>query len=123
MSYDLRLAVKVEDTDIFAVIAEPRLSSPTYNLGPMFRECMGWNFTQGEYRRVSEVWPLIEHGISELRMRPDKYKKYNAPNGWGDVSAALEVLESLSDCIRENTASGDHWGWNSVPPDKLWVCW
>ena len=40
MSYDLRIGVKVEGTDIIAVIAEPRLSSPTYNLRDMFVACM-----------------------------------------------------------------------------------
>ena len=36
MSYDLRLGVKLADTDIIAVIAEPECSGPTYNLRDMF---------------------------------------------------------------------------------------
>lgn len=121
MSYDLRLGVKVEDTDIIAVIAEPEYSSPTYNLGKMFRVCMNWDFEQGKWYRVSDVWDLIEHGISELRMYPSKYRQYDAPNGWGTVSSALNALESLSQCISELTDEG--FGWNRIPPDKLWVCW
>lgn len=31
MSYDLRIAVKVDGCDKFAQIAEPEYSSPTYN--------------------------------------------------------------------------------------------
>lgn len=72
MSYDLRIAVKVKDTDIYAVIAEPEYSSPTYNIGKMFRKATGWDFTQGEWYKVSEVLPLIEHGIHELRYNEDK---------------------------------------------------
>lgn len=53
MSYDLRLAVKVEGTkDLYAVIAEPEYDSPTYNIGEMFRACMGWDFEQGKRNRV-----------------------------------------------------------------------
>ena len=43
MSYDLRIGVKVEGTDIIAVIGEPEKSSPTYNLREMFVTCMDWN--------------------------------------------------------------------------------
>lgn len=55
MSYDLRIAVKVDGCDKFAGIAEPEYSSPTYNLGKMFRACTGWDYKQGEYYRCSEV--------------------------------------------------------------------
>lgn len=59
MSYDLRIGVKVEGTDIIAVIAEPSVNSPTYNLGTMFRKCTGWDFMQSEWYSVAAVYPLI----------------------------------------------------------------
>ena len=121
MSYDLRLGVKVEGADIIAVIGEPEYPSPTYNLGKMFRACTGWDFKQGEWYRVSEVWPKIEHGISELRMHSTKYKHLEPENGWGTVSSAIKTLESLTECIRQ-TVDGNY-SWNKIPPDKLWVCW
>ena len=49
MSYDIRLAVKVDGTDIFADIAEPELASPTFNLREMFETCMDWDYSQGVY--------------------------------------------------------------------------
>lgn len=54
MSYDLRIGVRVHNTDIIAVIDEPELSSPTYNLGKMFRACTGWDFKQGEWYNAAE---------------------------------------------------------------------
>nr|DAM55799.1 MAG TPA: hypothetical protein [Caudoviricetes sp.] len=72
MSYDLRIAVKVDGCDKFAEIAEPEYSSPTYNLGKMFRACTGWD-----------------------------YKQYEPENGWGTVASAVAVLENLRDCIYE----------------------
>lgn len=121
MSYDLRLAVKVEDTDIFAVIAEPERHSPTYNLGDMFRACTGWDFEQGEFYRVSEVLPKIEHGISELKFNRKAYVKYEPDNGWGTTGSAIAALESLLECIRENIEGG--YTWNEIPLDKLYVAW
>lgn len=123
MSYDLQIGVKVEGLDVIAVIDEPEYSSPTYNIGTMLRKCTGWDFEQGKWYRVSEVWPMIEHGISELHMNVSEYKKYNAPNGWGNTSSALETLESLSKCIRDNTGQGDWSKWQEIPADHLWVRW
>ena len=62
MSYDLRIAVKVDGCDKFAEIAEPEYSSPTYNLGKMFRACTGWDYKQGEYYKCSDVIGNIEKG-------------------------------------------------------------
>lgn len=46
MSYDLEILAKIESGD-YICIAEPRYSSPTYNLGKMFRVAMDWDFDQG----------------------------------------------------------------------------
>lgn len=117
MSYDLRLAVKVDGTDLFAQIAEPERSSPTYNLGKMFRACTGWDYTQGEYYKVKEVLPLIENGIRELRTKPLLYKKYEPENGWGTIASAIADLESLRTCIYDTVE------WGTVPIEHLWVAW
>lgn len=45
MSYDLEILAKIENGD-YICIAEPRCSSPTYNLGKMFRIAMDWDFDQ-----------------------------------------------------------------------------
>lgn len=123
MSYDLRLAVKVEGgNNLYAVIDEPELSSPTYNLGKMFRACMDWDFNQGEWYKVSEVIPKIERGIHELRFSPKKYEQYNAPNGWGTISTAIASLNSLLECIERNV-EGQDINWNSIPLDLLYIAW
>lgn len=48
--------VKVEGCDKYAEIAEPFYSSPTYNLGKLFRTCMDWQFKSSE--PVKEKSPL-----------------------------------------------------------------
>ena len=123
MSYDLRIGVKVEGTDIIAVIAEPERHSPTYNIGDLFRKCTGWDFRQSEWYRVSEVYPLIQRGIAELIAYPKKYKKYESPNGWGTIESAIEALKSLKDCIDELSEYDSCANWNHVPMEHLWVAW
>lgn len=110
--YDLRIAVKVDGCDKFAQIAEPEYSSPTYNLGKMFRACTGWDYKQGEYYRCSEVIGNIEKGIEELRVCWAKYVKYGEV---ADIPYAVEVLESLRNCIYEQA--------EEIPLDCLYVAW
>ena len=124
MSYDLRIAVKVEGAkDLFCVIAEPEYGDPTYNLGQMFRACTGWDYEQGKYYKVSDVYPLIERGIYELTYNEEKYLCLNPENGWGDTQSALKALKSLKECI-DNIENPDIWdGWNTVPKEYIYVAW
>lgn len=123
MSYDIRIGVKVDGTEnLYAVIDEPEYDSPTCNLGKMFRECTGWNYKQGEWYKVADVLPLIQHGIQELSYHPSAYKKYNAPNGWGTVESALEALKSMEKCIRDNSKDAST-TWNEIPLDAMYIRW
>ena len=101
MSYDIRLAVKVDGTDILADVAEPELSSPTYNLRDMFVACMNWDYDIGEDYPCYYVAQKVEMGIEQLKRFPKNYDKFNPPNGWGDREGAIRVLESLRKCICE----------------------
>lgn len=122
MSYDIRFGVKVEGMNGYiAVIDEPEYSSPTYNLRDMFVACMGWDYTQGEWYNLAEVFPKIRHGQDELTLHPRKYKKYDAPNGWGTVSSAKKCLDSVVEKIGD-IVSGD-WSWNEIPLENLWMRW
>lgn len=128
MSYDLRIAVKVagvpkNEPDLYVVIAEPDLGDPTYNLGEMFRACTGWDFNQGEFYRVSDVYEKIKRGIYELTYNENKYLPMNPPNGWGSTKSALMALESLKKCIDE-IEDPDSWTqWNTVPKALMYVAW
>lgn len=126
MSYDIRFAVKVEGApeDTFAVIGEPEYDSPTYNLGKMFRACTGWDFEQSKFYKVSEVLPMVRHGIEELKLHPEKYKKYEPDNGWGTVGSAMRALDSIVEWFEEKSIYGLAGSWNAdVPLDCIWIAW
>lgn len=122
MSYDIRFGVKVKGTenDVFAIIGEPEYDSPTYNVGTIFRKSMGWDFRQGEWYKMSEVLPMIEHGIHELRFNANAYKQYEPDNGWGSVSSALQALESIIAWFSDDFKRG----WNTdIPFDCIYMSW
>ena len=122
MSYDIRFGVKVEGMNGYvAVIDEPEISDPTYNLRDMFVACMDWDYEQGVWYNCAEAIPKFERGVTELSVNPQKYSKYNDPNGWGTVSSALFALKSVVEKAHEIT--GSDWTWNEIPLEHLWVCW
>ena len=126
MSYDLRIAVKVvgaEKGNEYAVILQPEIHSPTYNLGLMFRKCTGWDFDQGEFYNVEEVYPKIVQGITNLTEHEEQFKQYDSSNGWGTTESALKALKSLKECIDEIEDPNGWSGWNTFPKSVLYVAW
>lgn len=121
MSYDLRFGVKVDGTDLFAVIGEPEHSSPTYNLSEMFRACMDWDFNQDEWYQLTDVLPKISHGIEELTMHRKEYEKYNPPSGWGSLDGALRCLRSIQD--KAIDLSTNEYSLTCIPVEHLWLHW
>lgn len=115
MSYDIRICVKAEGCDAYPVIAAPEYDSPTYNLGKMFRACMGWDYSQGEYYRADFVIEKVQRGIKELRTNRKEYLKYNPANGWGDIDGAITAIESLRECIYEQA--------EEIPLNCMYVRW
>ena len=115
MSYELRVAVKVEGCDKYADIATPEYHDPTYNLRDMFVACMDWDYLQGEYYPCSEYVKKLEQGITELKFHSDDYAKYDPPNGWGSRHSALEALESWLECIQVEA--------EYIPIDCLYMRW
>lgn len=73
MSYSIGIYVKVEGSGKYVEIAYPFHSSPSYNLGKLFRSCMSWNFNSSEYYRCDYVIKHLYRGIKELRYKPYDY--------------------------------------------------
>lgn len=115
MSYDLRIAVKIEGYDGYADIAYPEYDSPTYNLSKMFRACMDWDYKQGEYYPCSKYAEKLATGVSQLTWNRELYEKYNPPNGWGDIDSAIEALRSWWIRIQEIA--------EDIPIEHLYMRW
>jgi hypothetical protein len=42
-----------------------------------------------------DVIPRIAHGLTELVNHPEKYKPYEASNGWGTVESTIRFFETI----------------------------
>lgn len=115
MSYSIGIYVKVEGCDKYALIAEPFYSSPTYNLGKLFRASMDWNFKSSEYYRCDYVMEHIDKGIKEIAYNSDGYTELLPSNGWGTMSSALNALDSIRECILEQA--------EGIPLECMYMKW
>lgn len=124
MSYDIRFAVKVADhEDLYAVIGEPEVHSPTYNIGELLRKCMDWDFQQSEWYSVKDIIPKINRGISELTFYKTKYRYLEPANGWGSCESALNALKSIMSWLTDDW-NGIKGSWNAdIPLECIYMTW
>lgn len=115
MSYSIGIYVKVEGCNKYAKIAYPDYSSPTYNLGKLFRACMDWNFKSSEYYRCDYVMERIDKGIKEIAYNSNGYTELLPSNGWGTMSSALNALDSIRECILEQA--------EDIPLECMYMRW
>lgn len=121
VSYDEGKTLEREDEDIVSF-------NITHNLGEMASEVKIGNFSlyealwrpyhflpdwvetedyneERKFEDENEVTTMflreyLEEGLKELRLHPEKYKKFNPENGWGSYESLVRFTEScLNACI------------------------
>lgn len=115
MSYSIGIYVKVEGCDKFAEIAYPEYSSPSYNLGRLFRSCMDWNFKSEEYYRCDYAVERLNKGIKELMYCPKENLKLNPTLSMGSVASSLDILGSVRECILKQA--------ENIPLECMYMKW
>jgi hypothetical protein len=67
-----------------------------------------WDPDEKGYQKAEQIIPILKKGLELLESDPDRFKKFNAKNGWGlyehfvpFVKEVLEACEEYPDaCIR-----------------------
>jgi hypothetical protein len=90
-------------TDIFASCEHCGASrfswNITHNLGGMFREAgIVWRNWEGQ--KASRLLPIAEFGLELLLADPERFRKFEATNGWGSYPDAVRALSQLVDELR-----------------------
>lgn len=98
MSYDVSFRVKVEGTDVWIPVGDCR-ANITYNVGELIRKSTGLPWKNEENNGlVKFVIISIKRGLDELRNNPEKYKQYEAKNGWGTVEGTISFFGEIMEC-------------------------
>lgn len=51
---------------------------------------------------AEEVIPIIEKGLKDMKARPEHYKKFDSPNGWGLYVNFVPRIEKYLTACKEN---------------------
>lgn len=90
-------------------MTEVYCSNITHNLGKMAEEAgiyeACWRPEEIGITRAKQLIPILQKGLDDLKSRPEHYKQYDAPNGWGTYEHFVPwVEEYLNACMENPTA-------------------
>lgn len=98
MSYDISFRVKVEglpDTYISVGCCDANI---TWNLCDMIIASTGLEWKNGANNGLcKDVIPHIQQGLFNLITNPQKYKQYEAENGWGTIQGCRKFFIQILD--------------------------
>lgn len=101
MSYDITFRAKLDGVDVWAEVGDCD-ANITYNVRKMIELSTGLPWKNCENNGLcTEVIPRIENGLKELELHPEKYKPYEAKNGWGTVETTRNFYRMILDAWGE----------------------
>ena len=117
MSYDVSIRLPVKGLeDQYVEVAD--LGNITWNVRELIKRSSGWEIRNEESNGPVLPWlGLIRNGYCQLTAKPDKYRKYESPNGWGTVGGTRRFYE---DCIR-NAEDWLRFNEHLIPAAVIWV--
>lgn len=98
MSYDISFRVKVEGVDRWVDVGDCD-ANITWNVRKIIELSTGlpWE-NEANNGFCKDVIPCIEKGRLNLMRNPEKYRPYEAKNGWGTVEGTLHFFDRILQC-------------------------
>ena len=95
MSYDISFKAKLEGMDRYIPVRYC-VANITWNVWEIIVKSTGLEWkNEANNGPCAEVIPKIEAGLMELVEHGDKYKQYEAPNGWGTVKGTINFFSKI----------------------------
>ena len=117
ISYDVSIRLPVAGLDGKYVTA-CYLGNITWNVRELIKQSSGWDIKNEDSNGDVLSWlKLIDRGISELENHQEKYKRYEASNGWGTIQGTLHFYRR---CFYY---ASDWIGFNEdlIPAAVIWI--
>ena len=95
MSYDISFKVKVEGINQYVPVGYCD-ANITWNVRKVIEMSTGLSWiNEANNGYVKDVIPHIRRGMYELCEHSEKYKPYEAENGWGTVDGVIRFFENI----------------------------
>lgn len=60
-----------------------------------------WQPEEINATRASDIIELLENGLADLNERPEYFKQFNSPNGWGTYKRFVPFVEEYLNACKE----------------------
>ncbi len=101
MSYDISFKAKLEGVDEYVIVGDC-CANITWNVRQIIELSTGLPWLNEENNgKCMDVIQNIERGRYELATYPEKYRKYEASNGWGCVADVIVFFDNILDAWRK----------------------
>lgn len=101
MSYDISFRVKVEGIDVYVDVGSCD-ANITWNVKELIKQSSGWEiFNEQSNGLIKDITVLVDNGLQRLISNPNKYKQYEAPNGWGTVEGVIRFYSDILEAWKQ----------------------
>ena len=78
----------------------------THNLGEMADKAgiykALWRPEEINAEKAKDIIEIVEVGLTDLKNRPEYFKQFNSPNGWGMYKHFVPFVEEYLKALKEN---------------------
>jgi hypothetical protein len=85
---------------IYEALWRPHRLKEGYNITENDHESE-WKFEAENETLAKEITPIIEKGLTDMKERPEYYKQFNSPNGWGLYKHFIPWIENYLAACKE----------------------
>jgi len=74
----------------------------THNLAPMWRKAGVFDaIYNSDGKQAGCIAKKLRKGLEKMKAKPEKFRRLNPVNGWGDYDGAIEFLSDLTDACEK----------------------
>jgi len=100
------IKIKLSDLTCEEYIETVYSRNITHNVNIMWKESGCYEaLYESDGKKAVEIIPILKDAIEKMGSDPEKYKKMNAPNGWGTYESAFNFLTNVFKACFENPNS------------------
>jgi hypothetical protein len=98
ISYDAGKTLTEENETVYDANITHNLSEMAFEAG--IYEAL-WRPEEIGKTKASEIIELLEKGLTDLKVRPKHFDKFNSPNGWGMYEHFVPFVEKYLNACKE----------------------
>lgn len=96
------LCVMASEAGIYEALWRPHRLKEGYNIPEKDYEAE-YKFEETNPTYAYELISIVEKGLEELKSKPEHYKTFDSPNGWGTYEHFVPFVEKYLEALKENS--------------------